>query len=408
MSEGTDNFSMLILVVGVSIILTMLIRSASRRIGVPSIIGFMVLGFLLSVADVHVNCLSPAGEQVFEFLAKLGIITLLFRIGLESKISGLVHQLRKASFIWLSGVVFSGIAGFATCYYLLEIELINSLFVAVALTATSVGIPVGVWQEAGAVNTERGELLIDVAELDDISGIILMALLFAVVPVLRQGAGDSALAPLLAKAIGIITLKLVVFGALCALFSIYVERHITGFFRDIESSPDPMIVIAGIGILIAAIAGLLGFSVAIGAFFAGLVFSRDPKSVKIDTSFETLYEFFSPFFFIGIGLAIAPSSLTASLGLGFVLLIVAVLTKFIGHGLPTWLSSGWMSFLLIGISMVPRAEITMIIMQHGKDVGEWAVSDKTFTAMVLVSAATCIVAPIFMRNFMNKWQIQKE
>jgi Kef-type K+ transport system membrane component KefB len=61
------------------------------------------------------------------------------------------------------------------------------------------------------------------------------------------------------------------------------------------------VVVAGISFLIAALAGLLGFSVAIGAFFAGLVFSRDPDSVKLDGLFDTFYEIFVPFFFIGIG-----------------------------------------------------------------------------------------------------------
>ncbi len=402
MSESGESLSLIILIMGASVFLTILIRSGSRRIGIPSIVGFMVLGFFIRLMDTWSGCLSTGGEEIFEFLAKLGIITLLFRIGLESNVSGLLHQLRRASFIWIGGVLVSGGLGFITCYHLLHLELINSLFISVALTATSVGIPVGVWQEAEEIQSERGELLVDVAEMDDISGIVLMALMLAIAPVLKHEVGSSALFPLLIQAVGVILLKLVIFGALCAFFSLYIERHITGFFKNIESSPDPMIVIAGVGIMIASIAGLLGFSVAIGAFFAGLVFSRDPKSVKIDASFETLYEFFSPFFFIGIGLSIEPSSLTASMGLGFILLVIAILGKVLGHGVPTLITSGWIGALLIGISMIPRAEITMIIMKHGKNLGDWAVTPATFTAMVLVSGATCIFSPIIIRRLLTK------
>ncbi len=408
MTEADHNLSLLIFILGAIIIFVILIRSGFKRLGVPSIIGFMILGFVIKFLHTRTGCLAGNGEQIFEFLAKLGIITLLFRIGLESNVPGLLHQLRRASLIWVGGVLLSGGLGFAVCYYLVNLQLVPSLFVAIALTATSVGIPVGVWREANALKTERGELLIDVAELDDISGIVLMALLFSVVPVLRHETGNSALGLVLLKAMSLLLLKLFAFGAMCALFSIYIERHITDFFKDMTSSPDPVIVIAGIGILIAAVAGLLGFSVAIGAFFAGLVFSRDPRSVKIDTSFETLYDFFSPFFFIGVGLSIEPGSLSATLGLGLLLLVVAVFGKLFGHGLMAWLAGGWTGGVLVGVSMVPRAEITMIIIKHGKNLGNWAVPPKLFTAMVLVSAFTCILSPLVIRRLLAKWKIKKE
>lgn len=407
MTDGGSSTSLLILVIGASIILTMLIRSGFRRVGIPSIIGFIFLGFLIRIMDSQFGCLSSRGHEIFEFLATIGVITLLFRIGLESNVSGLIHQLQRASLIWIGGVLLSAALGFLTCFYLFKLEIISSLFVAIALTATSVGIPVGVWQEAKALKSEKGELLIDVAELDDVSGIVLMALLFSIVPVLRQESMNAQIVPVLVRSMGLILTKLFIFGLLCMLFSIYVEPHVTRFFRDIESSPDPMIIIVGIGIIIASIAGILGFSVAIGAFFAGLVFSRDPKAVKIDTSFESLYEFFSPFFFIGIGLNIDPGSLTSSVNFGIMLLVIAVVGKLIGHGVPAWLTGGWISFWLIGVSMIPRAEIAMIIMKHGRNLGDWAVSSEVFTAMVFVSVLTCIVAPILIRKILTKWQIER-
>lgn len=407
MTDGGSSTSLLILVIGASIILTMLIRSGFRRVGIPSIIGFIFLGFLIRIMDSQFGCLSSRGHEIFEFLATIGVITLLFRIGLESNVSGLIHQLQRASLIWIGGVLLSAALGFLTCFYLFKLEIISSLFVAIALTATSVGIPVGVWQEAKALKSEKGELLIDVAELDDVSGIVLMALLFSIVPVLRQESMNAQIVPVLVRSMGLILTKLFIFGLLCMLFSIYVEPHVTRFFRDIESSPDPMIIIVGIGIIIASIAGILGFSVAIGAFFAGLVFSRDPKAVKIDTSFESLYEFFSPFFFIGIGLNIDPGSLTSSVNFGIMLLVIAVVGKLIGHGVPAWFTGGWISFWLIGVSMIPRAEIAMIIMKHGRNLGDWAVSSEVFTAMVFVSVLTCIVAPILIRKILTKWQIER-
>jgi Kef-type K+ transport system membrane component KefB len=266
---------------------------------------------------------------------------------------------------------------------------------------------VGLWQELKALKSPTGQLLTDVAELDDISGIILMALLFSVVPVLQKG-GSASLLFLVSKEIGVMTLKLAAFGALCVFFSLYAEQKITQFCKDIESASNPMLLTVGTGFIIAALADLLGFSVAIGAFFAGLVFSRDPRAVKIDASFGALHEFFSPFFFIGVGILIDPGALTTSFGLGSILLVVAVISKVVGDGFPGWVLTGWTGGILLGVSMVPRAEIAMIIMKRGLSMGENAVPGGVFAAMVIVVAVSCIITPFAVRALLNQWQQQGE
>ena len=396
-----SNFPFLILLVGVCIVIIIFIKSILTRMRIPAIVGLILLGMLLRSSDIYLKFLSDEAWEIFKFLANIGIITLLFRIGLESNLRGLIQKLRQASVVWISGVLFSGTLGFLTSYFILEMELIPSLFIAIALTATSVGISVEIWHEAHVLKSPNGELLVDAAELDDISGVILMSLLFSIVPVLRTGQ-NAALLFVVSKAIGLLLLKLIILSVCCILFSIYLERRITQFFQKLLSTPVPILIVVGIGFIIAALAGLLGFSVAIGAFFAGVVFSRDPESVKIDASFETLYEFFSPFFFIGIGLSIEPNLLTAALLPGGILVVAAILGKVIGHGIPILLMEGWMSAILLGFSMIPRAEIAMIIMQYGLNLGKWAVPPQAFNAMVVVSAATCILSPLIVRSLFIK------
>jgi Kef-type K+ transport system membrane component KefB len=169
-----------------------------------------------------------------------------------------------------------------------------------------------------------------------------------------------------------------------------------------------MLAVAGIGIIIAAVAGLIGFSLAIGAFFAGLVFSRDPEAVRMEASFLPVYELFSPFFFIGIGLKIDPDSFTSALGLGCILAVAAIAAKVIADGIPVSLMRGMTGGLLIGISMVPRAEIAMVIMQKGLTLGDWAVPKQVFGAMVVVSAATCILSPVAVRVMLREWPQGRE
>ena len=116
-----------------------------------------------------------------------------------------------------------------------------------------------------------------------------------------------------------------------------------------------MLEVVGVGFIIAAVAGLLGFSAAIGAFFAGLLFSRDSEAVKMDASFGALYELFTPFFFIGIGLNIEPRALNTGLIMGSVLLIAAVLGKLIGAGIPAYFATDLTGATLIGFSIILRA-----------------------------------------------------
>lgn len=114
----------------------------------------------------------------------MGIVFLLFRVGLESELRKLVENLRDATLVWLADIAASGALGFVFAHHLLGLALVPSLFVAVAMTATSVGVSVAVWREEGALDSRRGQLLLDVAELDDVSDVVLMALLLAVAGVL--------------------------------------------------------------------------------------------------------------------------------------------------------------------------------------------------------------------------------
>ena len=281
-----------------------------------------------------------------------------------------------------------------------------ALLVAV-LEGVTEGISVAVWQEAGTLNTPRGALMLDVAELDDLSGVVLMALLFSVAPLLHQQAGTASLSAL-GQTLGVLLLKLAAFTLLCVLFARYAEQAITGFFKRIHAGQGTLLVVLGVGIIVAASAGLLGFSVAIGAFFAGLIFSRDPDAIKFDASFESLHRLFAPFFFIGIGLAIDLSALSTALAPAVVLILVAVIGKIVGTSGPALASMGVASALLLGIGMVPRAEIALIIMQRGLALGSWAVPPDVFANMVVMAAVTAVFAPMVLRPMFKRWPQTQE
>jgi Kef-type K+ transport system membrane component KefB len=405
-TEGTDVHVTWVLLVGLAVIAAGLIKSALRLLGIPALVGFVLLGFALRLADAHWPFLSEPVHHAFNFLADLGVIALLFRIGLDSHPGALAAKLPNASAVWLGDITGSALLGFLAAWYWLELALIPSLIVTAALTATSVGVSVSAWQENNALNSSNGQLLVDVAELDDVSAVALMALLFALIPVLEQNQGAPWSA--VGMAAGGFAAKLILFVGACYLFSRYLEQRLTRFAARLEPAPECMLTVAGVGIVIAAIAAALGFSFAVGALFAGLVFSRDPKAVKTEKSFQDIYAFLTPFFFINIGLHVSPEQLSSGAGLGLMLLLAAAAGKFIGAGSASLFSAGAAGATLIGISMIPRAEIAMIVMHQGRQLGDWAVPDEIYAGMVFVTMASCIAAPLVLQRLLRRWPQRDE
>ena len=401
MIEGENLLLFLVLLVGITIIASILIKAGLERIGAPPLVGYLLLGVTASSINNQIYFLSPSVREVYGFLGELGIISLLFRVGLESNLAGLIRQLPRASFILLGDLSCSGILGFLAALKILQLELIPSLFISIALMATSVGISVSVWQEAQALNTDNGELLIDIAEMDDIAAIALMSLFFSMIPVLN-GEIEANILPVFMRTISPFLLKVIFFAACCLILFRYLEKPMTRWFEQLEPAPDPMLMVAGMAFIIAALAGLMGFSVAVGAFFAGLAFCRDPDAVNFDASFTTLYDFFVPFFFIYIGLQLQITSFNTSFYGVMIVLTVAVLGKLIGIGLPTAIATDTDSALLLSISMIPRAEIAMVIMERGRQLGDWAVSPQIFTSMIIVFAITSTASPLLLRPLLQR------
>lgn len=404
MEQLEHEIIVFVLLMGVILLLIRLLKYGLKRISTPSIVGFILVGFLIKLIDARLGFLSSFILEVFQFLSIIGVFLLLFHVGLESNYKNLLDKIKSASVVWVGNVVCSGGLGFVVAYYLLGIDLIPSLFVASALTATSVAISVAVWEEADVLKTSSGELLVDSAVLDDMSGIVIMAFIFALAPILRDHASNSVL-PTLAKSLGITLLKFAAFTAACVLFARYLERHITGFFKKLETQQwGTIIVIVGLGLIIASISELIGLSIVVGAFFAGLMFSRDPEAVKQETPFNILYELFTPFFFINLGLNIETGNLSTALGLGGVLLLIAVAGKVIGNTVPAVKFTSWSNALFLGVSMIPRAEVAMVIMQRGLELGDWAVSSEVYSSMVFVTITSALLTPVLLRLLLRRWR----
>ncbi|HEX9702402.1 MAG TPA: cation:proton antiporter, partial [Rhodospirillales bacterium] len=197
MSTGIEVQPLFDLMVGGLIVAAILLKTWFDRIGVPALVGLLVLGLLIRVADDQWSLISAESTAIFEFLARIGVVVLLFKVGLECNPQGLIGKLRQAVPVWLGNVGLSGLGGYLVAAYGLGLAQVPSLFIAIALTATTVAVSAAVWDDVGALNSANGMLLLDVAELDDISAIFMMALLIAVVPSLETAGAQPIMAILL-------------------------------------------------------------------------------------------------------------------------------------------------------------------------------------------------------------------
>lgn len=388
-----------ILVIGLVTLTSLFVRALASRVSLPAIVGYIAMGLVLRWQNEAHDFLNHQGIWTLELLGEIGVVCLLFKVGLESNFQGLLKQLPNAVWIWICNVGLSGALGFVAARWWLEIGLLPSLFVATSLTATSIGVSLAVWEESGRLRTDLGELVTDAAELDDLSTVALLVLLFALVPIIEAGGTLGDIERGLALAIGVLVFKGFVFAAACFLFACYLERPISRFF---SRRADPVIFPVGSGLLISAFAGWLGFSAAIGGLFAGMIFSRDPIAVKREASFKPIYELFKPFFFVAIGFQLNPAVLHSVSGTAAILLLVAVLGKVAGAAVPAGRRLGWFAAGALGVSMIPRAEIAMVVAQSGNTTSPAIVSDELYAGLVLVCLATCLFTPPILQ-----WQLAR-
>ncbi len=405
MTDATPHYAELILLTGVVVAVAVLIQSALERSALPPLVGFLAFSLGLRLLSEHMTMPSE-WPDILLFFSKIGLVTLLFRIGLESDLAALFRELGPAAKVGLVNVLGSLAVGFATCYWLLSLHLAASLAVGVAFAATSVGVSVSLWRDAGALRSPNGALLVDVAELDDMAAIFLMALLFSLLPVAELGQGAGSLITSICATTGMFLVQFMAFAAACFFFSKYLADPLTNFLTTHERTPHPVLIVSGLGMVIASLAGMLGFSLAIGAFLGGLAFSRESGSLDIQHGFVPLYELFSPFFFIGVGYELDPAVLFSAVGLGLLFFVMSVLAKVVTTGVPACLLRGPAAGLLIGVSVVPRAEITLVAAHKSAQISKHVTPD-IYAALVFTSAATCLVAAMAVRSLLQRWPQQE-
>ncbi len=357
-----------------------LLREVMERLKQPGIVGEILAG---AVIGPHALGWVQSSETLTT-LSELGVMFLLFRIGLEVRPSHLLSLGATAVSVAASGVVVSFGMGVGIAL-LFGQTLLQALFVGTAISATSVVITAEVLSSRGLLQERASQTILAAAVVDDVLGLVVLAL---VTNVARGSVNflEIAFTALLAVA----------FVLLFAFWGHRAVRHVVPRVEASMRTAEAQFAIS-IALLFALslLAVYAGVAAIIGAFLAGMALSETvDERVHIMTA--GVSEFLVPFFLAGIGMSLDPAVFrnTSTVLLAGVLLVAALLAKLLGCGLGAW-RLGRTDALRVGVGMAPRGEVGMVVAQIGRGLG--IMPESIFAIVVFLSIATTMIAPPLIR-----------
>ena len=353
-----------------------------RRLRQPTLVGEILAGLLVGPA---VFGLVEPGE-VLEVFAELGVVFLLFWVGLETKLSDLREVGPTAVSVGMLGVVIPFAGGIALGAALGE-STATSLFIGAALVATSVGITSAVLLELGVLERRTSRTILGAAIVDDILALLLVAV----------AAGVAAEGGVDVGSIAVTAAIAVAFVVFIALGGTQLLARRPALLHTPRFSESPLLPAVIICLGLAAFASRIGLAAIIGAFLAGMIIAETRDQHPIEEEVAPLYAFFPPFFFAFIGLEMslaAFGSLETLLLLAGVTLL-AVVTKFAGAYIGA-LRMGRRDATFVGVGMVPRGEVGIIVAGIGNATG--TIDAELFAIIVAMSVITTLIVPPILRR----------
>jgi len=353
-----------------------------KRIGQPAIVGEILGGVLVGPSVLG---LVEVGE-VLRVFSELGVVFLLFWVGLETRLSEMRAVGRVAATVGAAGVVVPFLAGIGFGLALGE-STETSVFLGAALAATSAGITSASFLELGIARSRAARTVLGAAVVDDILALILLSV---AVGMAADGGVDA----------GKIALALGVAVAFVAFVALGGARLLQSRPRLLESprfAETPLLPAVILCLGLAAFSANIGLAALIGAFLAGLIVAETKDQSSIEEEVKPLYSFFPPFFFAFIGIELDLSALVDGHALWWlaVITVLAAATKLV----PAYLAArplGHHEAAIVGVGMVPRGEVGIVVASIGA--AEGVVDAELFAVVVGMAVLTTLAAPFALRR----------
>lgn len=352
-----------------------------ERLRQPAVVGEILAGVLIGPSLL--GWVAPS--DLIGVLAEIGVIFLLFNVGLETKPKDILKVGTKAMVVAVLGVILPFIAGYLIAMWW-DGSFVEAMFIGAALVATSVGITARVLGSMGLLDRSTSRIILGAAVIDDILGLIILS----IVSGFTKGEVNYLA---IGKVAGFSILFTIVVGVLGS-------KLMTKFAPRIENLriSKPFFnfgLILCIGLSFAAI--YIGVAAIIGAFLAGMALSEateENQGMRKLTSGVT--EFLVPFFLVNIGMQLNLSIFKDSsvIVLALLITLIAVITKFVGCALGAY-GMSLREKAQVGVGMVPRGEVGIVVAQIG--LGLAAISQPFFAAVLFMAIATTLIAPPFIK-----------
>lgn len=356
-----------------------------KRLGQPTLVGEILAG--LVVGPAVLGLVGPS--ETLDVFAELGVVMILFWVGLETRIGDLLRVGRVAATVGVLGVLLPLGAGLGLGVALGKSGA-ASAFYGASLVATSVGITSAVLLSLGVLRTRAGRTILGAAVVDDILAMLIVAVATAVAA--SEGGGQVDVLEL-----ALVTGMAVAFVAFFALGGTSFMRRFPGLLKAPRFSESPLLPAVILCLGLAAVAAEVGLAAIIGAFLAGLMVAETREQHPIEEEVAPLYAFFAPFFFASIGIQIDLDALASAgaLALLAVVTALAVVTKLAGAWLGA-LRLGRTEALFVGWGMVPRGEVGIVVASIGGAAG--VLDDRAFAVIVAMSVLTTLGVPPILRR----------
>jgi Kef-type K+ transport system membrane component KefB len=351
-----------------------------ERLGQPGIVGEILAGVLIGP---HVlRWLAPS--EFLHTLSDLGVMFLLFRVGLEIKSSELMKVGGTALLVAVAGILLPFLMGWGIAALWGEPQL-ESIFLGAAMVATSVGITAQVLAARGLLDTRAARTILAAAVIDDVLGLLVLALVSG----MAKGAVNY--------------LDLAVTAGLSIAFTIFVAYFGTRTVRRVMPRVQARMQVAEAEFALAMtllfalslLAVYAGVAAIVGAFLAGMALSETAEG-RVSELTHGVAELLVPFFLVGIGLQFDISAFSNGSTIAFacVIVLAAVASKFLGCGLGA-LAIGRTDAVRVGVGMIPRGEVGMVVAQIGVNLG--VIAHNVYGTIVFMSVATTLIAPPLLK-----------
>ncbi|MGH2958146.1 MAG: cation:proton antiporter [Solirubrobacterales bacterium] len=380
-AAATDEVSKSLLALFILLLAAKIGEEICRRINQPVVIGEILAGTIVGPSVLGLVSI----DTVLSVFAELGVIFLLFWVGLETKLGDIRSVGKSATLVGVFGVVIPVIAGIGGAFAL-GASTSTAVFIGAALAATSVGITSAILVELDLQSGPAGRTILGAAVIDDILALMILALATGLASEGGISVGEIALL------LGLSVVFLVFFG----LGGSRLLRNRPAILEAPRFADSPLMPAVLICLGLAVLAAEIGLAAVIGAFLAGMIIAETRDQNSIETEVAPLYAFFAPFFFAVIGAQLDVERLADATNLMLLLLItvVAIVTKYVG----SWLGGGSLSKRdrsIVSVGMVPRGEVGVIVAGLGYSKG--AIDADIFAVVVGMAILTTLVAPYMIR-----------